>query len=48
MSGYATNTTPYVRACPTCNNTGVNPVYPWLLCPKCNGEKWIPAKGWAK
>ena len=40
MSGYAIGT-PQVRRCPTCNGTGINPVATYLLCPKCNGEKWV-------
>jgi DnaJ-class molecular chaperone len=31
------------RKCPTCNGTGINPVLPTNVCPKCNGEKTVPS-----
>lgn len=30
------------RTCPTCNGKGINPVLPYRVCPKCDGEKRIP------
>lgn len=27
-----------VRTCPTCKGTGINPMLPTKVCPKCNGE----------
>jgi DnaJ-class molecular chaperone len=31
-----------MRACPTCRGTGINPVLPVNVCPKCNGEREVP------
>ncbi len=39
---YATGTNSDLRPCPVCNQTGINPVATYMVCPKCNGEKWIP------
>jgi DnaJ-class molecular chaperone len=44
MSYPATGTSTDLRRCPTCDGTGINPVATYMLCPKCNGEKWIPHK----
>lgn len=30
------------RQCPLCNGKGLNPRMPWLVCPKCSGEKKVP------
>lgn len=35
------------RTCPTCNGKGINPVLPHRVCPKCDGEKRIPHRGWS-
>lgn len=32
------------RVCPTCHGTGINPVWPTKICPKCNGETRVPHK----
>lgn len=32
---------PGKRVCPTCRGTGINPVWPTKVCPKCNGERRI-------
>lgn len=31
------------RTCPTCKGTGINPVLPVNVCPKCRGETKVRA-----
>lgn len=33
---------PGKRTCPTCQGTGINPVWMSKICPKCNGERTVP------
>ncbi len=44
MTDVASKTHPLggMRTCPTCRGTGINPVLPTNVCPKCNGEREVP------
>lgn len=42
---WATGANSDARQCPTCRGTGINPVAIYLLCPKCNGERYVRIDG---